>query len=157
MSCLKKENSYVRIYPSSPNLRVLGGLLPDIAGQLVPTQQMATRWCTSYDEILKDELALEQAEADEKDRKYIYSKNPDQQLDEEQRRFIWIMSRVFTRRKFQMTDVETYNESFFWRDDHSNSNPYNNWFLQFPEWCPSFLFHQFVTTTGTRDLFGVSN
>jgi hypothetical protein len=114
----------------------------------------ASPW--DYDAVLEDELELEDAEADDAAKKYIHSKNADQHLDEEQRRFIWIMCRPLLEGQARITDIELYNTSFFLPDDLSKANPYNNWFLRFPECCPSFLFQQLVTYNGVTDLVNVS-
>jgi len=101
-------------------------------------------------------MAIEEMEADEVIRRWIYSKNQDNQLDVDQRRFVWIMCRSLLKRDFSIPQVEKYNNSFFWRKDHTHSNPYNNWFLRFPETCPSFVFQQLSTNTGVHDLIAAS-
>ena len=79
----------------------------------------------------------------------------DQHLDVEQWRFIWILTCPLLEREGGIHDIETYNNSFFFPKRLEEATPYNNWFLRFPETCPSFLFQQFVTPNALIDLTGV--
>src|SRR6201999_1366578 len=100
-----------------------------------------------YKMVLEDEVRLEDLEAPEYFKKWINSRTGRQQLDVEQRRWVWINLRQLLNKEEggSLLEVESYLNGWFILDDMREATPYNNWYLRFPQSCPAFLFTQFKT------------